>query len=382
MRIFLVLHPSGNLAVPGSMTWYKNLYEPLVELGHDVFFLRLDQLAAQWNTKFRSAKFKSRLSHTLLTVLRAEHAKKVFNLFFSYFTDLDIEAQVVAEIKKLNIPAVNYSCNNTHQFHLVEKISPHYDFNLHAEKSAADKFKKINAKPVWFQMAANPAYYHPLDLHRDYPVTFTGSNYARRARYIFYLLEHGAAVDCFGPNWLAANRMKKIKWQIKRTGNLVAARVSFSASRRHSSALQVQEFDIQQNLRRLYHKNLHSPVAEDDLVKLFNRSEINLGFLEVFAQDNKNSPVIQKHLHLREFEIPMSGGLYITNYSDELAEHYEPDKEVIVFRDEQELLDKVRYFLTHDTEARQVRLAGLHRALRCHTCQRRFTDLFQQLHLD
>ena len=40
MRIFLVLHPSGNNAVPGSMTWYRNLYEPLLDLGHDVYLMR------------------------------------------------------------------------------------------------------------------------------------------------------------------------------------------------------------------------------------------------------------------------------------------------------------------------------------------------------
>ncbi len=280
------------------------------------------------------------------------------------------------------MPAANFSCNNTHQFHLVEKISPRFDFNLHAEKSAAEKFKNIGARPVWFQMAANPVYYHPLDIPRDYPLTFTGSNYARRARYIYYLLQHGMAVDCFGPNWLAANRLKKIKWQVKRTGHRLAALAAFSAEHRHSFALKVEEFNFQQNLRKLYHKNLHPPVAEDELVRLFNRSEINLGFLEVFEQDNKISTVVQQHLHLREFEIPMSGGLYITNYSDELAEHYEPDKEVLVFRSEPELLDKVRYFLNHESEAGHVRQAGLRRALRCHTCQKRFSDLFHQLHLN
>lgn len=383
MRIFLVLHPSGNLAVPGSLTWYKNFYEPLIDLGHDVFLMRLDQLAAEWKLKFRTNLFKEKLNHTLLHTFRTAHAgRKGFDLFLSYLTDLDVDGGVVDEIKKTGIPAANFSCNNTHQFQLVEKISPHFDFNLHAEKSAAEKFIKIGAKPVWFQMAANPVYYHPLDLGQDLEVTFTGSNYARRARYILYLLENEVNVDCFGPNWLAANRLKKLKWQIRRTGNRLAALAALSTGRRQSSALKVEEFDFQQNLRRQYSKNLHFPVAEDELVRLFNRSKMNLGFLEVYEQDNKSATVIQQHLHLREFEIPLSGGLYITNYSDELAEHYEPDKEVLVFHNEQELLDKVRFFLTHDTEARQVRQAGYRRALRCHTCQKRFTDLFHQLHLN
>ena len=86
-------------------------------------------------------------------------------------------------------------------------------------------------------------------------------------------------------------------------------------------------------------------------------------------------------MHLREFEVPMSGGLYFTNYSDELAEHFEPGREVITFSNEHELLDKVNYFLKHPEQAEKVRNAGHQRALRCHTYQKRFSDLFQTLNL-
>ncbi len=91
MRIFLILHPSGNLAVPGSMTWYKNFYEPLVELGHDVFLLRLDNLAAEWKVKFRTRAFKEKLNHTLPEAFKKEHNKHGFDLFLGYLTDLDID---------------------------------------------------------------------------------------------------------------------------------------------------------------------------------------------------------------------------------------------------------------------------------------------------
>jgi len=36
--------------------------------------------------------------------------------------------------------------------------------------------------------------------------------------------------------------------------------------------------------------------------------------------------------NLRDFEVPVSGGLYLTQFSDELTEFYEPDKEVLIFR--------------------------------------------------
>ena len=36
MRVFQVLAATGNVNVPGSQVWLRNLYEPLVEMGHDV----------------------------------------------------------------------------------------------------------------------------------------------------------------------------------------------------------------------------------------------------------------------------------------------------------------------------------------------------------
>ena len=98
--------------------------------------------------------------------------KKTFDLFFSYVTDLDIEESCIKEISKLSIPTANFSCNNIHQFYLTEKIAPHFDYNLHSEKYAAEKFKAIGANPIWFQMAANPKYYHPLGIERTLDVSF------------------------------------------------------------------------------------------------------------------------------------------------------------------------------------------------------------------
>jgi spore maturation protein CgeB len=77
----------------------------------------------------------------------------------------------------------------------------------------------------------------------------------------------------------------------------------------------------------------------------------------------------------------MSRALYCTGFMDELAEFFEPDKEVIMYRCREELLAKVRYYLRHPNEAERVREAGRRRALADHTYHKRFLDLFRQLKL-
>ena len=105
-----------------------------------------------------------------------------------------------------------------------------------------------------------------------------------------------------------------------------------------------------------------------------------MGFLEVYDRHDPSRPVTQ-HLHLREFEAPMSGALYCTGYMEGFAEMFEPDKEVLVYRSQHELLDKVRFYLAHPDQAEMIRQAGRKRALAEHTYHDRFRKLFKTLGL-
>ena len=380
MRIFLTLHPSANLSVPGSMTWYHNLYEPLLDLGHEVVLLRMDEVAKKHNIRFHGKLFKDVFSFELITSFRKEQTKKPFDLFFSYLNDNDVEVGALQSIKSMGVPMANFSCNNTHQFYLIEKISPFFDYNLHSEKDTDIKLRAIGANPVWFPMAANPKYYIPSEGTYKYDVSFVGAAYAKRTFYINHLVQHGINVDCFGPNWLINKpyrKLKKLKKEAERIKWLLQALFSLSAKKRLYFSSKNYHFDLLTNLRISNSGRFHYPVSDNEMVSIFSTSKINIGFLEVYSE--KNQQITQQHLHLREFEVPMCRGLYITNYSDELAEFYEPDKEVIMFHNEHELLEKVNFFLQHTNDAEKIRHAGYLKASGCHTYQKRFTGLFEKL---
>ena len=61
---------------------------------------------------------------------------------------------------------------------------------------------------------------------------------------------------------------------------------------------------------------------------------------------------------------------------------FEPDKEVLVYRDLGELADKLRYYLATPAAGERIRAAGRHRALQEHTYHHRFQTLFRYLNLD
>ncbi|MCL5995611.1 MAG: glycosyltransferase [Chloroflexi bacterium] len=377
MRIFQAIHNATNPGVPGSLTWYRNLHEPLGELGHEVTLFSTEEgdLACQR----KDAGLRAQFSQKLLDAFRQEHDHHSYDLFFSYLTDGMIEVDAIDEIRRLGVPTCNFSCNNAHQFYLVQNVSPHFDYNLHSEKDARAKFLTIGANPLWWPMASNPKYFKPFDVPRTIEASFVGANYALRARYVAHLLQNGVDVHAFGPGWLWATTSA---WRsvAKRIKYLLLTATARSAQAQYAASAQLADHDFRRSLAVSFPENVHPPVSDEELIALYSRSHVSLGFLEVYDRHEPSRPVTQ-HLHLREFEAPMSGALYCTGYTDELAEMFEPDKEVLVYRNQHELLEKVRYCLAHPEQAEQVRQAGRKRALAEHTYHARFRTLFESLGL-
>ncbi len=375
MRIFQTIESSTNINVNTNRTWYRNLYEPLIDLGHDVYLFPSEP--GRLAMKKGNSKLRSDFSERLLEAFIKEHKRKPFDLFFSYFMDGMVDPSVIDQIRKIGIPTCNFSCNNVHQFYLVQELSPHFDYNLHAEKNVRDKFLNIGANPLWWPMASNPNYFKPLNLPRDIEVSFVGANYALRAKYIFFLLENGIDVHAYGPGWQWGAKTP-LRSVAKKYYYLAKYLTALSSSERKKYKTLLKAHEAHRSLGSRFPDNLHNPIPDDFLISLYSRSKISLGFLDVYDQHDPTKEVL-KHLHLREFEAPICGALYLTGYSDELAEMFEPDKEVLVYHDNAELIDKVRYFLTHNDEGDRIRQAGLRRASREHTYHNRFKHLFEHL---
>ena len=88
---------------------------------------------------------------------------------------------------------------------------------------------------------------------------------------------------------------------------------------------------------------------------------------------------IETGLNNRHFEITGYGGFMLTYYSSELPDCFEIGKECEAFRDEQELLEKINYYLTHDDERRAIAAAGQRRTLSKHLYSDRIVTLVELL---
>jgi spore maturation protein CgeB len=192
MRIFYSSASSPNADFSfQSNVWRDNLYSSLIDLGHEVVEFEYD-----WGKTFANLdpavsaqkKFIRRnrpiVTRELLKQIKEAHARKPFDLFFSYFYDACVIPEAINEIKSLGITTVNWYCNGSYQLHPVSEISPHYDWCLVPEKFRIRDYEDMGARPIYCQEAANPRYYKPYSVQVEHDVTFIGQAYGDRPMYI------------------------------------------------------------------------------------------------------------------------------------------------------------------------------------------------------
>jgi hypothetical protein len=100
------------------------------------------------------------------------------------------------------------------------------------------------------------------------------------------------------------------------------------------------------------------PVFGAEYAKAIGASKINIAIL---FEGNAHAPSGDR-LTSRSFHIPASGGFMLHERSDEIAAHFQEDRDCAMFGSAEELADKVRSHLADDALRRRIAQAGQARA--------------------
>ncbi|UCH61692.1 MAG: glycosyltransferase [Fidelibacterota bacterium] len=112
---------------------------------------------------------------------------------------------------------------------------------------------------------------------------------------------------------------------------------------------------------------VRSPVAYAlETPNVYLNSAVNLS-LTTFQQETA--------LNQRLFDVPMCNGFVLTDWQESLADHFELDEEVVYFHNDEELKDKVRYFLEHPAARDRVIQKARERIWREHLMEHRVTTM-------
>ncbi len=383
MRIF---YAADHEPFPGNNLWHTNLYLPLVDLGHEVIpfdynltphFHNVDPSAPEQRAFI--SRNQPQLEQELLRQITAAHRTKPIDVFFSYFYSAFCRPKVIRAIRDMGICTVNWYCNASFQFHLVEAIAPAYDYCLVPEKFRLSDYQRIGANPIYCQEAANPNFYRPQPVPQEFDLTFVGQKYGDRPDYVRHLLDSGLDVRVWGMGWqpsapqsgtrTRADALRRLRKLTTRSGwNAGAHRIAGWLKRGHSEvAVQIPP-------------EICGPALDDSAaVSLYSRSKISLGFSSCGDTHRSGQRILQ--VRLRDFEAPMSGAFYMVEYMDELEEFYDIGHEIVCYRDKYDLAEKAKYYLEHESDRERIREAGHRRAVADHSWQQRLRNVFREIGL-
>lgn len=122
-------------------------------------------------------------------------------------------------------------------------------------------------------------------------------------------------------------------------------------------------------------------VSEDEAVKIFNASRINLNLHSSPFYPGINPE--GDYLNPRVFDLAATGAFQLVDWRRQLPEFFQPDEELAIFTSLAEAREKIAYFLAHEEERRRIAEAGRRRCLRDHTYARRLQEalnLIEELH--
>lgn len=271
---------------------------------------------------------KQSMNEALLGRVRQWVRDDGIDVIFCYLSGEAVYPETVREMATLGVPMVNLALNDKEAFvgpvrggEVIgtRDICRHFHLCWTSTEDALEKYCVEGAVPIYLAEGADPSVHRPYDFPRTIDVSFVGQCYGNRPQIIERLREEGIAVEAYGFGWP------------------------------------------------------NGPLPTGDMVRMYSRSKINLGFGGV---DGLEATYCLKG---RDFEIPMSGGLYLTEYHPELERCFRLGEEIVTYRNFSELVAIIRDLLANPTMADAIRQCGYQRASAEHTWQMRFDKIFRLL---
>jgi spore maturation protein CgeB len=106
----------------------------------------------------------------------------------------------------------------------------------------------------------------------------------------------------------------------------------------------------------------------EEMTEIFNRSKIVLNIHSWFGKWNYG-------LNPRVFEANGCGAFQLTDFKEEIPELYEPDKEIVMYKDLDDLREKAAFYLGQDARLMDIAEHGYARTLKDHTYEHRLREM-------
>ncbi len=318
-----------------------------------------------------------------LLKLLSENPKK-YTLFFTEVNDTLISPQLISEIKNIGIPTLLICFDNLHAPFLHKKNAKYFDLVWLTSFETESLFKQWGANTYFQPYAANPYIFKASHCEELHTIGFVGTPYGSRILKLNSLLNKNIPVSIYSDSFYKSfNLSLKNKRSISEKAADILRYSKFSIGRK----ILLSEFIYIINSKKYDPQNLifnsslnkNPSVTFEEMIRLYSSFAISLGINEVRNTGILKHPIVK--LHLRTFEIPMCGGLQIVNYNDEIASYFEDDKEIVLYKTEEEFVSKAEFYLREENfnKRKKIKENARKRAESDHTWTIRFNKVLEKL---
>ena len=329
MKIFLacMLHSYGD-PDRGYSYEYFNFYKSLQQMGHEV------ELFDYMGVIRESGKSKM---NQLMLAHVAESKPDV--ALFSLYTD-QFDPEIVLKLR-LHTRTLCFFHDDTWREAYSKFWARHFDYFTTPDPYGLVKYHDIGMdNAIHFPFGCNEEIFRDLSLKKKHDVSFVGGWHPYREWLIARLRKAGVNVATYGHRWP------------------------------------------------------NGIVDQEEMVRIFNESRVNLNLTNSASWDVRyliasprglvdrlRSTKTVEQLKARPFELGGCGAFQLTYYVAGLENYYSLGKELAVYIDPDDLIEKVLFYLKHDELRNSIAAAAHTRTLGQHTFRRRFEHVFATMGL-
>lgn len=330
-----------------------------------------------------------RINNEILAIARQLKAEGRLDLIFAVIYDDVLNVETARQLRALNVPMVNYHVDMVGQWYRVLRTGKYFDRVACAQLDHWTGLRKAGIQPYYMPMAANP----PLeDEYADDErfnfdgVLYLGAPWVYRCQVLSKLAQENVPLRIYGFNWLRkdADPANAQPWR----KNIHDLRYYFLPKLRQESWEELVDM-VRGRLfpapppahlaDKIPVDNIKGSYSSAEAVSLVRGAAINLGFTHFMGAPGTTAE--RRQVRLREFEIPMAGGFYLTQDCAQLRELFQLDVDAFTWDDQNSLKEKICYYLEHFAERERIAAAVQNYCLKHHTWDVRFRALLHELNL-
>lgn len=275
----------------------------------------------------------------------------------------EIKKETARKITESGVITLRWCADDSFHFDSVsKKYAPYYSWIVTDHSNCIPKYEALGCHPIHMHESIQPRLYQPVSAdQKNIDVSFVGTFNPERGKIIAALWKAGISVFVRGKGW---------------EGGEVGLTEWIDITRRSKIALILNPSPFSVGVKPIVRLFFKRPELGPSM------GRIEPDFWNFFSNVREWLQKRNRQVKFRHFETLACRTLGMTLYALDLEKFYELGKEIVVYKNTADLIEKIRYYLVHDAEREAIAAAGYERTMREHTLAKCLERIFKTIGLD